>query len=175
MLTLTAQAEAGAIELRWNAVTGAARYRLWSWRDAATGWQEIGGDDLKGLNKHEHLIAGATYHYLILAVDAGGEQVARSERISDTVPGGLAAPTLTAQAAAGAVELRWDAVTGAARYRLWSWWDAATGWQEIGGDDLKELKFSTRASPWARPTTTRYRRSALPASGVLCRSRPLPP
>ena len=98
---LTAQAGEGVVELRWDAVAGAARYILWSWWDPATGWQQIGGDDLTGTSyNHTDLTAGTTYYYQIEAVGAGGKRGAGSERVSATVTGAqLPTPTASTPAA----------------------------------------------------------------------------
>ena len=48
----------------------------------------------------------------------------------------LVAPSLTATAVEGGVDLSWEAAQGAARYELMTWWDTGTGWQPIGGDSL---------------------------------------
>ena len=55
----------------------------------------------------------------------------------------LSAPALTAEAGEGegAVELRWEAVTGAARYELLVW-TSADGFQDIGGDNLTGTTYS---------------------------------
>ena len=54
----------------------------------------------------------------------------------------LAALELTAQASAGAVELSWTAAASAARYELLTWWDAETGWQPLGGDNLTGTSYT---------------------------------
>ena len=161
---LTAQAAERAVELRWTAVTGAVRYELWAWWNPDTDWLQIGGDDLTGTSyNHTDLTAGETYFYQIRSVGAGGERGDWSEQISAAVPGGLAAPALTAQAGEGVVELRWDAVAGAARYILWSWWDPATGWQQIGGDDLTGTSYNH--TDLTAGTTYYYQIEAVGAGG----------
>ena len=132
---LTAQASDRAVELTWTEVDGAARYELWSWT-SADGWEQIGGDNLTATSyTHFGLAAGVSYYYQIRAVIADDENGEWSQLVSATVPVNLAAPELTAQAAAGAVELSWTEVAGAVRYELWSW-TSADGWEQIGGDDL---------------------------------------
>ena len=163
---LTAQASERTVELTWTAVAGAARYELWSWWDTDPGWQQIGGDNLTATAyTHSSLVAGITYFYQIRAVDAGGEAGAWSDEISATTPPALDAPTLTAQAAAAAVELTWTAVDTAERYILWSWWDVDTGWQQLGGDNLTATSY-THADLTAG-TTYFYQIRAVNAAGEL--------
>ncbi|MCZ0938922.1 MAG: hypothetical protein OXJ55_09820, partial [Caldilineaceae bacterium] len=59
-----------------------------------------------------------------------------------TPPAHLPAPTLSAQPAAAAVNLTWTEIPGAHRYQLIAWWDADTGWQQIGGDNLTAAAFN---------------------------------
>ena len=141
--TLTATPAADAIELNWTEVSGAARYDLWTWWDAAIGWQQIGGDSLTGTTyTHTEVTAGLTYYYAVRGMDAAGEAVsAWSDFASATLPLSGTAATVTATAAAGAVELSWTEVTGAARYEL-GVWDAANGWQQIGGDSLTDRTYT---------------------------------
>ena len=153
--SLTATPSADAVELNWTEVSGAVRYDLWTWWDAAIGWQQIGGDSLTGTTyTHTEVTAGVTYYYAVRGLDAAGEAVsAWSDYATATPLSGIAAtatatptPTaasgsslpssLTATPAAGAVELSWTEVSGAVRYDLRTWWDAAIGWQQIGGDSL---------------------------------------
>ena len=162
---LTAQAAGDAVELRWTEVSGAARYELWTWWDVETGWQRI-SDSLTGTTyTHGQLTAKTTYHYAIRAQGAAGETSAWSDYVSATVPAAsvtplptptptltptltptpiastLPAPTLSAQAAEGAVELSWTEVSGAARYEISGWWDAVTGWQLIS-DNLTDTSYT---------------------------------
>ncbi len=61
----------------------------------------------------------------------------------------LPAPTLTAQPAAAAVELRWTEMPGAARYELWLWKNEETGWQLVS-DTLTGAAFThTETTPGA--------------------------
>ena len=159
--SLTATPAAGAVELSWTEVSGAVRYDLRTWWDAAIGWQQIGGDSLTGTTyTHTEVTAGVTYYYAVRGLDAAGDAVsAWSDYATATPLSGIAAtatatptPTaasgsslpssLTATTAAGAVELSWTEVSGAVRYDLWTWWDAAIGWQQIGGDSLTDTTYT---------------------------------
>ena len=79
--------------MRWEAVSGAARYELWMWQDEATGWQLI-SDTLTGTSfTHTERTAGATYYYAIRALDAAGQPVSEwSQNVSATVPAASGTP-----------------------------------------------------------------------------------
>ncbi len=139
---LSAKPAVGAVEISWTQVTGAARYELIAWWDAAADWQQIGGDNLTGVAyDHASLTIGATYHYRIRAVDAGGQMGPWSELVSAVPHADIDAPRLSAQPEPGAVELTWNAVPDAARYELITWWKDASGWQQIGGNNLTATSF----------------------------------
>ena len=75
----------GAFELNWTPVTAALRYELW-FRTNASGWQQLGGDNLTGTTyTHTQLAAGTTYYYAVRAVHAGGVTSPWSENASATV------------------------------------------------------------------------------------------
>ena len=85
---LAAEAEAGAVELSWEAVTGAMRYELWAWT-SEEGWQQIGGNNLTATAfRHDGLTAGTTYFYSARTINSAGETSAWSEYVSATVPAG---------------------------------------------------------------------------------------
>ena len=155
--TLTAQAGASAVELRWNAVSGAVRYELMVWWDPLPVWQPIGGADLTRTSyRHTGLTPGTRYFYTIRTVNAAGRKSEwlgektkeyPSVTVSQGVPAGggtstvtptptataarLSTPALTATATEGGVALRWGTVPGAVRYELKVWWDPLADWQPI--------------------------------------------
>ena len=181
---LTAEARDGAIELRWDPVPGAVRYRLRVWWDTLPNWQDIGGDDVTAAPYiHTGLTPGRKYYYTIRAVNAAGEMSDwQQDHASATVPAApatppptstptpsptptatpsstvtptpvsasavspltppLAPPALTAAAVGDAIELRWDPVPGAVRYKLRVWWDPLPNWQDIGGDDVTAAPYT---------------------------------
>ena len=159
---LAAAAEAGAVELSWEAVTGAVRYELWTWT-SEEGWQQIGGDNLTATAfRHDGLAAGTTYFYTVRTINSAGEMSAWSEYVSATVQSGLAAPRIEVTTSADAVELSWEAVTGAVRYELWTW-TSEEGWQQIGGDNLTATAF--RHDGLAAGTTYFYTAHTINSTG----------
>ena len=97
---LTAQAAEDGVELSWTTVHGATRYELLVW-DSGNDWRQIGGDGLTGTTyTHSDLVAGTTYFYTILAVNADGETSAWSDYVSTATA--TATPTHTPTATATA-------------------------------------------------------------------------
>ena len=137
---LTAQATANGILLTWETVPGAVRYELLAYRDAAAGWQPIGGANLAGTSyTHSGAVAGAAYFYSIRAVNAAGQTSAwLTDYPTATAPSvtdsGTATPTSTATAAGtptptptvatterGALIALYEATDGANWYRSDNW------------------------------------------------------
>ena len=95
---LTAQASEDGVELSWTTVHGATRYELLVW-DSVNDWRQIGGDGLTGTTyTHTDLVAGTTYFYTILAVNADGETSAWSDQVSTVTATATATHTPTATA-----------------------------------------------------------------------------
>ena len=165
VLSAEAGAGEGTVELRWEAVTGAVRYELLAWTSGADDWQDIGGDNLTGTTfSHTGLAAGTTYYYTVRAVGAGGETGDWSAYASVTVAAALSTPVLTAEGGESAVALRWEAVSGAARYALWVW-TAADGWQRLDDGALTGTIYSHTGL--AAGTTYYYTVRAVGAGGEM--------
>ncbi|MDE0076148.1 MAG: fibronectin type III domain-containing protein, partial [Caldilineaceae bacterium] len=76
----------------------------------------------------------------------------------------LPAPTVTAEAGADQIRLKWNAVAGAVRYELWTWWDPVTDWQRL--DDGNLTGTAHVHSGLAAGTTYYYAVRAVDASGA---------
>ena len=93
--SLAAAATESSVNLRWSAVTGAARYELWVW-DSVNDGRQIGGNSLTGRTfTHTDVVAGRTYHYAVRAVGATGVESAWSPYTLATIASHTPTPTAT--------------------------------------------------------------------------------
>ena len=78
---------------------------------------------------------------VLLAVTAILSLTAQAWAQQTSTASTLSAPSLSAQAGEGGVDLSWTEVSGAARYELWAW-DSVNEWQQIGGDSLTGTSYA---------------------------------
>ena len=110
----------GRPTLKWNAVTGAAKYEVYRARS-------MNGDYIKystvtgtSYTNISYIENGNTYYYKVRALDANGTAGAWSSVVSVTYMQTLSAPTVTGgNDAQGRPTLKWKAVTGAAKYEVY--------------------------------------------------------
>ena len=110
----------GRPTLKWNAVTGAAKYEVYRARS-------MNGDYIKystvtgtSYTNTSYIEDGNTYYYKVRALDANGTAGAWSSVVSVTYKQTLSAPTVTGgNDAQGRPTLKWNAVTGAAKYEVY--------------------------------------------------------
>ena len=119
--TVTGGSDAqGRPTLKWNAVTGAAKYEVYRARS-------MNGDYIKystvtgtSYTNISYIEDGNTYYYKVRALDANGTAGAWSSVVSVTYKQTLPAPTVTGgNDAQGRPTLTWKAVTGAAKYEVY--------------------------------------------------------
>ena len=110
----------GRPTLKWNAVTGAAKYevyRSYSENGTYTKYSTTTGTSYTNTGYIEN---GNTYYYKVRALDANGTAGAWSSVVSVTYKQTLPAPTVTGgNDAQGRPTLKWNAVTGAAKYEVY--------------------------------------------------------
>ena len=110
----------GRPTLKWNAVTGAAKYEVYRARS-------LNGDYIKystvtgtSYTNTSYIENGNTYYYKVRALDANGTAGAWSSVVSVTYKQTLSAPSVTGgNDAQGRPTLKWNAVTGAAKYEVY--------------------------------------------------------
>ena len=110
----------GRPTLKWNAVTGAAKYEVYRARS-------LNGDYIKystvtgtSYTNTSYIENGNTYYYKVRALDANGTAGAWSSVVSVTYKQTLPAPTVTGgKDSQGRPTLKWNAVSGAAKYEVY--------------------------------------------------------
>ena len=150
--------------LKWNAVSGAAKYEVYRARS-------MNGDYIKystvtgtSYTNTSYIENGNTYYYKVRALDANGTAGAWSSVVSVTYKQTLSAPTVTGgNDAQGRPTLTWKAVTGAAKYEVY----------RARSKDGDYIKYSTttgtsytNTSYLANGTTYYYKVRALGSDGT---------
>ena len=110
----------GRPTLKWNAVTGAAKYEVYRARS-------LNGDYIKystvtgtSYTNISYIENGNTYYYKVRALDANGTAGPWSDVVAVTCRLGLPAPAVTGgNDSQGRPTLKWNAVTGAAKYEVY--------------------------------------------------------
>ena len=154
-LGLTAPAVTGGNDsqgrptLKWNAVTGAAKYEVYRARSKDGDYIKYSTQTSTGYTNSAYLTSGSTYYYKVRALDANGTAGPWSDVVAVTCRLGLTAPAVTGgNDSQGRPTLKWNAVTGAAKYEVY----------RARSKDGDYIKYSTQ-------TSTGYTNSAYLTSG----------
>ena len=110
----------GRPTLKWNAVTGAAKYEVYRARSKDGTYSKYSTTTGTAYTNSSYLTSGATYYYKVRALDANGNAGPYSAVVSVTCRLKLTAPTVTGSTdSQGRPTLKWNAVTGAAKYEVY--------------------------------------------------------
>ena len=110
----------GRPTLKWNAVTGAAKYEVYRARSKDGDYIKYSTQTSTGYTNSAYLTSGSTYYYKVRALDANGTAGPWSDVVAVTCRLGLTAPTVTGgNDSQGRPTLKWKAVTGAAKYEVY--------------------------------------------------------
>ena len=110
----------GRPTLKWNAVTGAAKYEVYRARSKDGDYIKYSTVTGTSYTNTSYIENGNTYYYKVRALDANGTAGAWSSVVSVTYKQTLPAPTVTGgNDAQGRPTLKWNAVTGAAKYEVY--------------------------------------------------------
>ena len=110
----------GRPTLKWNAVTGAAKYEVYRARSKNGDYIKYSTVTGTSYTNTSYIEDGNTYYYKVRALDANGTAGAWSSVVSVTYKQTLPAPTVTGGTdAQGRPTLKWNAVTGAAKYEVY--------------------------------------------------------
>ena len=119
--TVTAGTDSqGRPTLKWNAVTGAAKYEVYRARSRSGEYIKYSTVTGTSYTNTSYIEDGNTYYYKVRALDANGTAGAWSSIVSVTYKQTLPAPTVTGGSdAQGRPTLKWNAVSGAAKYEVY--------------------------------------------------------
>ena len=110
----------GRPTLKWNAVTGAAKYEVYRARSKDGDYIKYSTVTGTSYTNTSYIENGNTYYYKVRALDANGTAGAWSSVVSVTYKQTLPAPTVTGgNDSQGRPTLKWNAVSGAAKYEVY--------------------------------------------------------
>ena len=110
----------GRPTLKWNAVTGAAKYEVYRARSQSGDYIKYSTVTGTSYTNTSYIENGNTYYYKVRALKSDGTAGAWSSVVSVTYKQTLSAPTVTGgNDAQGRPTLKWNAVTGAAKYEVY--------------------------------------------------------
>ena len=158
----------GRPTLKWNAVTGAAKYEVYRARSRSGEYIKYSTVTGTSYTNTSYIENGNTYYYKVRALDANGRAGAWSSIVSVTYraasTGTLSAPTVTAGTdSQGHPTLKWNAVTGAAKYEVYRSYSENgpyTKYSTVTGTTYTNTAYLENG------TTYYYRVRALNSSGV---------
>ena len=110
----------GRPTLKWNAVTGAAKYEIYRSYSRDGSYSKYSTQTSTAYTNSSYLTSGTTYYYKVRALDANGNAGPYSAAVSVTCRLKLSAPSATGgKDSQGRPTLKWNAVTGAAKYEVY--------------------------------------------------------
>ena len=110
----------GRPTLKWDKVAGAAKYEVYRARSMNGDYIKYSTQTSTGYTNSAYLTSGSTYYYKVRALDANGTAGPWSDVVAVTCRLGLTAPTVTGgNDSQGRPTLKWDKVTGAAKYEVY--------------------------------------------------------
>jgi len=153
----------GRPTLTWKAVSGAAKYEVYRARSKDGTYTKYSTTTGTAYTNSSYLTSGATYYYKVRALGANGNAGPYSAVVSVTCRLKLTAPTVTGGTdAQGRPTLKWNAVSGAAKYEVYRA-------RSLNGDYVKYSTVTgtsyTNTSYLANGTTYYYKVRALGSDG----------
>ena len=110
----------GRPTLTWKAVTGAAKYEVYRARSRSGEYIKYSTVTGTSYTNTSYIENGNTYYYKVRALDANGTAGPWSDVVAVTCRLGLPAPSVTGgNDSQGRPTLKWNAVTGAAKYEVY--------------------------------------------------------
>ena len=141
---VSSTASKATVRITWKAVSGVTKYRVF-WRTANSGWKKLA--DVKGTSYDDPTATvNHTYYFTVRGIDENGNFITGydSTGLQVSVPFKLAAPKLvSASASIGKVTVKWNAVSGAEKYRVFRKLGDG-GWKRLA--DTTSLSFEDKTA-----------------------------
>ena len=110
----------GRPTLKWNAVSGAAKYEIYRSYSRDGSYSKYSTQTSTAYTNSSYLTSGTTYYYKVRALKSDGTAGPYSAVVSVTCRLKLSAPSVTGgNDSQGRPTLKWNAVTGAAKYEVY--------------------------------------------------------
>ena len=153
----------GRPTLKWNAVTGAAKYEVYRARSRSGEYIKYSTVTGTSYTNISYIENGNTYYYKVRALDANGTAGAWSSIVSVTYKQTLSAPTVTGgNDSQGRPTLKWKAVSGAAKYEVYRSYSRDGSYSKYSTQTSTAY---TNSSYLTSGTTYYYKVRALDANG----------
>ena len=115
------------IRLTWDAVKGAPKYRVFIKSD--TGWKKL-CDTTSTTYTYTSIVSGQSYTFTVRCISADGKKFVSNYQPSGWTAKYIGVPRIaSATSTANGVKLRWNAVPGAAKYRVFI--KNGTSWKKL--------------------------------------------
>lgn len=111
-------ASSGKVVLRWNKVSGAAKYKVYRATSKSGTYSLLGTSSSTGFT-NTSASAGKVYYYYVVAVDKNGKTSAKSEIVFRRCD--LPRPVISTAsvASSGKIEVSWKPINGAIKYEIY--------------------------------------------------------
>ena len=124
----------GRPTLKWNAVTGAAKYEVYRARSKDGTYSLMSTQSATGYTNTSYLANGTTYYYKVRALKANGTASAYSSVVTityGTVPTPAAPAMRSAKADSAGITVSWDTAANAVTYNVYRTADAGSSWTQV--------------------------------------------
>ena len=124
----------GRPTLKWNAVTGAAKYEVYRARSLNGDYVKYSTVTGTSYTNTSYLANGTTYYYKVRALKANGTASAYSSVVTityGTVPTPAAPAMRSAKADSAGITVSWDTAANAVTYNVYRTADAGSSWTQV--------------------------------------------
>ncbi len=153
---ISADASAGQITVKWNAVSGATKYAVY--RKAAGGnWERL-ANTVTGesyADKSADLKAGTTYYYTVRAYVNGAWGGYDTAGVSATAAASTVPVLISASPSAGQITVKWNPVSGATKYAVYRKAAGDSSWTRLS-NSVTSTSYTDKSADLKAGTTYYY-------------------